>query len=434
MGLQIGHVDAGKSTLTGHLLHSLGLVSNKEMHKNRKEAAEKVRPGLSGHQKWESLTVLGIWEDGVGLCHVAFSCMSCTYFAPPIAPKSVAMAPCSVPRSGVQQCLASYQAAPLMRWLQGKGSFAYAWVMDEGSEERERGVTMSLAVATMETPKLHLKLLDAPGHRDFVPSMIAGAAQADAAVLVIDSTPGALEAGVEGTGLKGGKGQTWEHLQLARSSGVDQLIVAVNKMDACGYSQGVFDSIKAKLMPLLKQSGYRDSAVTFVPLSGLQGENLDKGAQTPELKAWYTGPSLIEAIDRLAPPPRDLTHPLRVPISEVIPKGRALGAAAVSGKVETGGIKGGLKVVVMPGAHACSVKSMEVSGEARKVAVAGQSVDVGLVGVEPNALFPGAVLCSPEFPVLVARRFEARILTLEAPIPLLRGSQVPSTGSNLYLG
>jgi len=115
---------------------------------------------------------------------------------------------------------------------------------------------------------------------------------------------------------------------------------------------------------------------------------------------------------------------LRIPISEVIPKSRTLGAAAVSGKVEAGGIKGGLKVVVMPGRHVCSVKAIEVSGEARKVGVAGQSVDVGLVGVDPIALFPGAVLCSPEFPVPVARRFEARILTLEAPIPLLRGSQV----------
>lgn len=343
----IGHVDAGKSTLTGHLLHCMGLVSGKEMHRNRRESAEK-----------------------------------------------------------------------------GKGSFAYAWVLDEGAEERERGVTISLAVANMETPRLHLKLLDAPGHQDFVPSMISGAAQADAAILVIDSTPGALEAGVEGTGLKGGKGQTWEHLQLAKSSGVDQLIVAVNKMDVVSFDKDEFDSIRARLLPVLKQAGYRESAVKFVPLSGLEGENLDKKGRDPRLTSWYTGPCLIDAIDAFMPPVRDLRHPLRIPVSEVIPKSRTLGAAAVSGKLEAGGIKGGLKLLVMPGGHVCSVKAIEVSGEAAKVAVAGQSVDVGLVGVDPSALFPGAVLCHPEFPVCVARRFEARILTLELPVPLLRGSQV----------
>ncbi|CAI5504099.1 unnamed protein product [Closterium sp. Naga37s-1] len=341
----LGHVDAGKSTIMGHLLHKLGRVSNKEMHRVQRDAAN-----------------------------------------------------------------------------QGKGSFAFAWVLDESSEERARGVTMSVAMSRFETPKLNVVLLDAPGHRDFVPSMIAGTAQADAALLVIDATPGAFEAGMGGG--QGGEdvGQSKEHAQIARSLGVEQLCVVVNKMDAAGFEQGEFERIKGVLGPFLtRQCGFREGGVRWVPLSGLQGENLDSAPTDDRLKKWYTGPTLLEAVDSFSPLPRALNRPLRLAIAEVL-KTRGLGQAGVAGKVECGAMRPGTKVLVMPGSFQASVKALERDESPVAAAWAGESVDVGLQGVEANQLLPGGVLCHPDYPIPVATRVEARLLTLDLKIPLLRGT------------
>ncbi|CAI5966272.1 unnamed protein product [Closterium sp. NIES-64] len=341
----LGHVDAGKSTIMGHLLHKLGRVSNKEMHRVQRDAAN-----------------------------------------------------------------------------QGKGSFAFAWVLDESSEERARGVTMSVAMSRFETPKLNVVLLDAPGHRDLVPSMIAGTAQADAALLVIDATPGAFEAGMGGG--QGGEdvGQSKEHAQIARSLGVEQLCVVVNKMDATGFEQGEFERIKGVLGPFLtRQCGFRDGAVRWVPLSGLQGENLDSAPTDDRLKNWYTGPTLLEAVDSFSPPPRALNRPLRLAIAEVL-RTRGLGQAGVAGKLECGAMRAGTKVLVMPGAAVATVKALERDESPVAAAWAGESVDVGLQGVEANQLLPGGVLCHPDYPIPVATRVEARLLTLDLKIPLLRGT------------
>lgn len=167
---------------------------------------------------------------------------------------------------------------------QGKGSFAYAFVLDEGAEERARGVTMTVAVAHFETSKLRVVLLDAPGHKDFVPNMISGASQADAAILVVDASIGAFEAGLEGEGQ--GRGQTREHAQLVRSLGVEQLIVAINKLDAVDFSKERFDSIKGTLQPFLKQCGFKDGSVQWVPVSAGEGLNLTTATTEPALKAW----------------------------------------------------------------------------------------------------------------------------------------------------
>lgn len=143
---------------------------------------------------------------------------------------------------------------------------------------------MTVAVAHFDTPKLHVVLLDAPGHQDFVPSMISGASQADAAILVVDASIGAFEAGLEGEGQ--GRGQTREHAQLVRSLGVEQLIVAVNKLDAVDYSKERFDHIKSTLQPFLKQCGYKDGAVQWVPVSAGEGQNLTAAPTEATLTAW----------------------------------------------------------------------------------------------------------------------------------------------------
>lgn len=164
---------------------------------------------------------------------------------------------------------------------QGKGSFAYAWALDESPEERERGITMTVGVAYFDSKKYHVVVLDSPGHKDFVPNMISGATQADAAILVIDASVGAFE-----TGMDNGKGQTQEHAQLIRSFGVDQIIVVINKMDAVDYSKERFDLIKQQLGTFLRTCGFRDSLISWIPLSAMENQNLVAAPSDVRLLSW----------------------------------------------------------------------------------------------------------------------------------------------------
>jgi elongation factor 1 alpha-like protein len=164
---------------------------------------------------------------------------------------------------------------------QGKGSFAYAWALDESTEERERGITMTVGVAYFDSKKYHVVVLDSPGHKDFVPNMISGATQADAAILVIDSSVGAFEAGMDNA-----KGQTREHAQLIRSFGVDQIIVVINKMDAVDYSEERFNLIKQQLGTFLRTCGFRDSLISWIPLSAMENQNLVAAPSDIRLLSW----------------------------------------------------------------------------------------------------------------------------------------------------
>ncbi|KAF0892249.1 hypothetical protein E2562_014834 [Oryza meyeriana var. granulata] len=341
----VGHVDSGKSTLSGRLLHLLGRISKKDMHKNEKEAKEK-----------------------------------------------------------------------------GKGSFAYAWAMDESSEERERGVTMTVAVAYLETKKYRVVLLDSPGHKDFVPNMISGATQADAAILVVDACTGSFEAGMDGEGGKS-VGQTKEHAQLIRSFGVEQLIVAVNKMDAIGYSKERFEFIKVQLGSFLRSCNFKDSSVIWIPLSAVGNQNLIKIPSDVRLTSWYQGFCLLDAIDSLQLPSRDVSKPLILPICDVI-KSQSTGQLAAFGKLETGAIQNGSKVLVSPCGEVATVKTIERDSNSCEIARAGDNVAVCLQGIDGSKLIPGGVLCNPGFPVPVSNYLELRVLVLDVTIPILIGYQV----------
>ncbi|XP_062226600.1 uncharacterized protein LOC133924882 isoform X2 [Phragmites australis] len=341
----VGHVDSGKSTLSGRLLHLLGRISKKDMHKNEKESKEK-----------------------------------------------------------------------------GKGSFAFAWAMDESSEERERGVTMTVAVAYLETKKYRVVLLDSPGHKDFVPNMISGATQADAAILVVDASTGSFEAGMDGEGGKS-VGQTKEHAQLVRSFGVEQLVVAVNKMDAVGYSKERFDFIKLQLGSFLRSCNFRDSAITWIPLSAVENQNLIKRPSDARLTSWYQDFCLLDAIDSLQLPSRDVSKPLILPICDVI-KSQSTGQLAAFGKLETGAIRNGSKVLVLPCGQEATVKTIERDSNSCSIARAGDNVAVSLQGIDGSRLIPGGVLCHPGFPVAVANHLELKVLVLDIAIPILVGSQV----------
>jgi elongation factor 1 alpha-like protein len=307
----------------------------------------------------------------------------------------------------------------------GKASFAWAWMLDERPEERARGVTVDIAVTRFETSQRSVTLLDAPGHRDFVPNMIAGAAQADAALIVVDGSPGGFESGFApaAPGSHIGGGQTREHAQLARSLGVQQAAVVVTKLDTCEFSQSRFEEIKAQLEPfLITNCGFKSQALQWLPAVGPTGENLAKAPTEPNLVAWYTGATLAAAIDNFSAAHRAVDLPLRLPVAEIAAKGNK--GVVVSGKIEGGAVKIGTKVLIMPSKELATVKSVEVGGKTAPVARAGDSCDILLTGIEPSAVHAGYVVCHPDFPVPLALRFEVEIVVLDVQIPILKGQQV----------
>ncbi|KAL4857598.1 HBS1-like protein [Chlorella vulgaris] len=305
----------------------------------------------------------------------------------------------------------------------GKGSFAWAWMLDERPEERARGVTVDVATTHFETPARNVTLLDAPGHRDFVPNMIAGAAQADAALLIVDGSPGGFEAGFEPAAPDSlGGGQTREHAQLARSLGVEQVAVVVTKLDTCDFDQQRFHSIRAQLEPFLKTCGFKEVAMQWLPAVGPSGDNLVKPPADPRLAAWWTGATLAQAIDSFQPTDRSTDKPLRLPVSDVSRSGK--GGVTVGGKLEGGALRPGSRVLVMPSAQQATVKALEVDGKAVSLARAGDSADVTLAGIDATAVGSGSVLCHPDFPVQLVTRFEAQVVVLDVMVPILRGHQV----------
>lgn len=329
--MQVGHVDAGKSTLMGRLLYDLKVVDQRTIERYRKEA-EKM----------------------------------------------------------------------------GKSSFALAWVLDQGSEERSRGVTIDIASSKFETEKTAFTILDAPGHRDFIPNMIAGAAQADFAVLVVDASTGSFESGL--------KGQTKEHALLVRSMGVQRIIIAVNKLDTVNWDQERFTEIRQQISSFLTTAGFLPKNIAFIPCSGLNGDNITRRS-TEASAAWYTGPTLIEELDDSEPISRALTKPLRLTVGDIF-RGGVQNPLSVSGRIESGSLQTGDALLAQPSGEKCYIKSLEIDNEAVDWAVAGQNVVVHLTGIEEQYLKFGDVLCSPSSPIQNVKQFTAKVLAFEFLTPM----------------
>nr|CAH7757422.1 unnamed protein product [Callosobruchus chinensis] len=295
----------------------------------------------------------------------------------------------------------------------GKQSFMYAWVLDETGEERNRGITMDVGRFQFETKTKTVTLLDAPGHKDFIPNMISGAGQADVAVLVVDATTGEFESGFDYGG------QTREHALLVRSLGVTQLAVVVNKLDNVSWSKNRFDEIVAKLKGFLKQAGFKESDITFVPCSGLTGQNLVNKPTDAELSGWYDGPCLIEVIDNFRAPIRPVSKPFRLSVNDIF-KGTG-SAFCVSGRIETGTLSVGDKVLVCPNREYATIKSLSIDDVPKSVAFAGDQVTAALSGIEMQNVSVGNILCDPQNPVQVAQKFEARIVVFNVTVPITKG-------------
>ncbi|CAK9828887.1 Protein HBS1 [Anthophora retusa] len=296
----------------------------------------------------------------------------------------------------------------------GKQSFAYAWVLDETGEERERGITMDIGHSKFETETKSITLLDAPGHKDFIPNMITGATQADVALLVVDATRGEFETGFDSGG------QTREHALLLRSLGVSQLAVVINKLDTVDWSKERFDEIVSKIRVFLKQAGFKDN-VTFVPCSGLSGENIVAKPKEP-LSNWYTGPTLVNVIDNFKCPERPINKPFRFSVNDIF-KGTGSGFC-VSGHVETGMVSLGDKVLVLPRNEVAVIKGLQVDEISITNAFAGDHVSLILSGFEQQNVGIGDIICNPQNPVPVTTCFQAHIVVFAVKIPIMKGLPV----------
>merc|ERR1711912_71534 len=345
----IGHVDAGKSTSTGHLIYKCGGIDKRAIEKFEKEAAE-----------------------------------------------------------------------------MGKGSFKYAWVLDKLKAERERGITIDIALWKFETTKYEVTIIDAPGHRDFIKNMITGTSQADCAVLIVAAGVGEFEAGIAKNG------QTREHALLAFTLGVKQLIVGINKMDNTEpkYSKDRYDEIVKEVSNYVKKIGYNPKSVAFVPISGWHGDNMiEPSTNMPWYKGWeketkeagkQSGKTLFEALDSIIPPTRPSDKPLRLPLQDVYKIG-GIGTVPV-GRVETGTIKAGMVCTFAPSNVTTEVKSVEMHHETLSEGVPGDNVGFNVKNVSVKDIRRGNVCSdSKNDPAKEAATFDAQVIVLNHPGEIQKG-------------
>jgi elongation factor 1-alpha len=291
----------------------------------------------------------------------------------------------------------------------GKGGFEFAFVMDNLKEERERGVTIDLAHKKFETDKYYFTIIDAPGHRDFIKNMITGASQADAAVLV-----------VSGNASDGVQAQTKEHAFLAKTLGVGQIIIAVNKMDMVNFEEKRFEEVKKQVSDLLKMVGYKLEEVQFVPVASLKGDNIVKKSEN---LTWHKGPTLLEAINTLKEPEKPTNLPLRLPIQDVY-KISGIGTVPV-GRVETGTMKIGDKIIAVPAREgkgvSGEVKSIEMHHEQIQTAEPGDNIGFNVRGIDQKDIAKGDVIGHATNVPTVATEFTARMIILNHPTVLTIG-------------
>ncbi|KAG5447509.1 Eukaryotic peptide chain release factor GTP-binding subunit ERF3A [Clonorchis sinensis] len=324
----IGHVDAGKSTIGGHLLYLTDMVDKRTLEKYEREAKEKNR------ETWY-----------------------------------------------------------------------LSWALDTNPEERDKGKTVECGRAYFETEKKRFVLIDAPGHKSFVPNMISGAVVADLAILVISARRGEFETGFE----KGG--QTREHAVLVKTAGVKYLVVVVNKMDdpTVLWDEARYNECKEKIIPFLKKVGFNmRTEVHFMPCSGYTGAFL-RDVPSESVCSWYRGPSLLEFLDSLPSISRKTDGPLRIPITD---KYKDMGIF-VTGKVESGTVSRGQSLVLMP--SRIPVEAAQVfNGDVEVLkAEAGETCKLRLKNCEEEDISPGFCLCSPSNLCKVSDRFDAKLIVLD---------------------
>jgi elongation factor 1-alpha len=285
----------------------------------------------------------------------------------------------------------------------GKSGFEFAYVMDNLAEERERGVTIDIAHQRFDTDKYYFTIVDTPGHRDFVKNMITGASQADHAVLVVAADDGVAP-------------QTREHVFLARTLGIDELVVAVNKMDVVDYSESDYKAVVSEVKELLGQVRFDTDDARFIPISAFEGDNV---AEPSENLSWFDGPTILDALNDLPEPQPPTDAPLRIPIQDVYTIS-GIGTVPV-GRVETGILKNGMEVVFNPSGARGEVKTIEMHHEEVEQAGPGDNVGFNVRGVGKDDIRRGDVAGEASNPPRIAETFEAQIVVMQHPSVITAG-------------
>ncbi|MEI6849487.1 MAG: translation elongation factor EF-1 subunit alpha [archaeon] len=289
----------------------------------------------------------------------------------------------------------------------GKVGFEFAFVMDKFKEERERGVTIDLSYQKLVTNKYEATIIDAPGHKDFVKNMITGASQADVAFLTLSAKDGVQP-------------QTKEHVWLLRTMGVSQVAVNINKMDSVDYKEDVYLKVKEEASAVLKMAGYKPDTITFLAISGFKGDNVAKKSTN---MPWYKGPTVLEQIDLFTQPEKPTTLPLRMPLQDVY-EITGIGTVPV-GKIETGTMKIGQKVIILPGRSGKGipgeVRTIEMHHEQMPMAEAGDNVGINIRGVGKKDLARGDVICDATKPATIAEEFVAQVAVISHPTVIAKG-------------
>lgn len=289
----------------------------------------------------------------------------------------------------------------------GKAGFEFAFVMDKFKEERERGVTIDLSYQKLITNKYEATIIDAPGHKDFIKNMITGASQADCAFLTLSAKDGVQP-------------QTKEHVWLLRTMGVQQIAVNINKMDAVDYKESEYNKIKADVSTVLKQAGYKPDTITFLAISGFKGDNVVKKSEN---MPWYKGPTVREQIDLFNQPEKPTNLPLRMPLQDVY-EITGIGTVPV-GKIETGVMKVGQKVIILPGRSGKGVpgevRTVEMHHEQLPQAEAGDNVGVNIRGIGKKDVARGDVVCDAGSPATIAEEFVAQVAVISHPTVIAKG-------------
>lgn len=295
----------------------------------------------------------------------------------------------------------------------GKASFKYAWVLDKLKAERERGITIDIALWKFESAASVFTIIDAPGHRDFIKNMITGTSQADVAILMIASPAGEFESGWSK------EGQTREHALLAFTMGVKQMIVCCNKMDAKGadYKEERYNEIKSEVSLYLKQVGYKIDTVPFIPISGWVGDNM---LEPSENMPWYKGPFLLKALDAIKPPKRPILKPLRLPLQDVY-KISGIGTVPV-GRVETGIIKPNMNITFGPMGTSTDCKSVEMHHESVQEAIPGDNVGFNVKNLSVQDIKRGYVASDTKnSPAMDTEWFKAQVIVMNHPGQIMNG-------------
>ncbi len=289
----------------------------------------------------------------------------------------------------------------------GKAGFEFAFVMDQLKEERERGLTIDLMHKKFVSDKYEYTIIDAPGHKDFIKNMITGASQADVGYLVVAASEGVMA-------------QTKEHIWLCKTLGVNQLAVIVNKMDAVKYDEAKYNAVKKEVSDVLKGIGYKADEINFIAASSINGENVVKRSTN---MPWYKGPTVREQLDLFKEPDKPVHLPLRLPIQDVY-NITGIGVVPV-GRVETGKMKVGDKVIIMPAREGTGVvgevKSIEMHHEQIPEAIPGDNVGFNVRGVNKKDIARGDVLGHTDNPPKVVKEFTAQIVVLNHPTVITAG-------------